>query len=288
VEETMRNFLVVAVLLSGCASTLTGKPKGFDQYFSETPAGPTDIFEGRILLPRSSCDTEPSLCVGGVFVLRAKEGKKCNSSTPDDFERLELLKLPDETLKECTTRIIHRDRPQIAIRTTGTITGDLSYIIGSASTNDQVAYDFRVAEPVSAVAFSYKCYRARISQLSRVSVPPRSCRVMYFPEITVLQTSYRRYTKWTGKSENSYTSAFKLNTVLYTETSDERNRAIILGALPKAINSAYPSEKGTGYLRSRNAGDQYIPPPDMSESEYETGLKLEPQVTELLRKLSSE
>ncbi len=284
----MRNQSLLAVsfvsisMLSSCGPVI---PDGIAEHLKEQGETQDDVsraLEGRYRLDRSKCNTEPALCVGGVYALIAKKGTKCSD---ENFEPLRLFQYRLSTEQKCQARMLHEDHPIRSLKVTGRFNLDISYIIGSTTTDAETALDIRIAEPISAIQdHPDECYEATRTALANKPPYDRTCKLLYFAEITVLSTTAKAFHKQQLKSANSYASIFKLNGEYYSETDWKRDYTVILGAQAQEINETYISDRQTTFLRLRTAGDHYVPPRKLSPAEFQS-LKLDDRTASVLRSL---
>lgn len=175
-----------------------------------------DFVQGRAVPSNfSSLAQGPELALGSVYVIKARPGKTCASTSAADYED---ARLPDFRLRTpaCVVKIFPKaQRKDQTVR--GSVRGGLQFIVGGSQVSADAVYQLSFEDTQAVFESTSDCID--LERLAKARLPERTCAAKYISGAVLTTITWRDFQKADAAVTGSYTSLVKVGLDIYGSTS---------------------------------------------------------------------
>ncbi len=175
-----------------------------------------DFVQGRAIPSNfSSLSQGPELALGSVYVIKARPGKDCHSTSAADYED---GRLPDFRVRTaaCTVKVFPTS-PRKEQTVKGSVRGGLQFILGSGQVSVDSVYQLTFEDTQAVFESTSDCID--LARLAAAQLPARTCAAKYVTGAVLTTITWRDFQKADASVNGSYTSLVKVGVDLYGSTS---------------------------------------------------------------------
>lgn len=227
-----------------------------------------DVLGDGVIPPAMSAyRSNPSLALGALFAVTARNGTACSEALANGDD-LEWIRLPTVSISEqCEPLEIVDSNPVYVERIVkGGADADIGFLVGNVALDESHVFELHKSIPHTSV---YPADQICFSQeeIGKLSPPPRTCEIYGVVGAYLVEITLRDFVK--AEVEAQYSTAIYIDTGFYGSTSRLQTFKILL-VNPVTLSGSLGRDDRTGYLQKLTPSElasSISTDPDMTNGE---------------------